>query len=131
MKAKAEFYRNMLVTYLMGGYESSGKFACNYDRTFLSDSIGDKRLYEILSEFFFEVQAYYEDWEPEDIDEYHITEEMLVSKAKIALEKIDKYLNYEGILAEPEVKRKETLMRLLGRKIEYWLEEWFGEPSGE
>ena len=69
-------------------------FARTYDKEFLSEKeILHKELFDILEDFWEDIDAYSPLWEPEDICSYRITEETLRTEAVDALQKIMKYLS--------------------------------------
>jgi hypothetical protein len=79
--------------FLNGSFEEAEEFAKTYDKIFLSEpGMMEKRLFDILEKFWEDVDAYSPLWEPEDINGFHITEELLREEARDALEKLEKYL---------------------------------------
>ncbi len=90
----ANKYRDLIRNFVDGSFNDAEEFARTYDKIFLSEPGDgmDRDLFEILEDFWEDVDAYSPLWESEDIDEMHITESTLQEEALKAIGKLDKYI---------------------------------------
>ena len=90
----AEEYRALIQKFIEGSFSEAEEFARAYDKIFLSEPGGrmGKELFDILEDFWEDVDAYSPLWESEDINDMHITEETLREEALDAIRKLDKYI---------------------------------------
>lgn len=90
---KPSGYKELIQQFLHGSFSDAEEFAKTYDQIFLSEvEIMDKELFDILQDFWEDIDAYSPLWEPQDIDVFHITELTLREEAVDALGKLEKYL---------------------------------------
>ncbi len=89
---KASEYLELIDQFLGDNFTNAEDFAKLYDQIFLSESEMNDELFKILNDFWMDIEAYSPWWEPEDIDELHITEETLRNQSMITRERIKKYL---------------------------------------
>ena len=86
-------YRDLIQQFLNGYFDTAEEFARIYITVFQSEPAHmTKELFDILEDFWEDVEAYSPLWEPEDISVWSITEETLKEEACETLAKLEKYI---------------------------------------
>lgn len=126
----AEDYKKLILDFLK--HSNPKELDETFSKAFMAEPGGmDDKLFDILSDFWRCSEDYDAEWtESEEFKEF-INLDMLIECAKDTVQRLDVY-----IMSNKEVTRKVIIaerrgLSLLLSKINSFLEEWFGEPSGE